>query len=111
MNGTEDSRMTPLALQVDDPVAWLERHDKGEELADTVNYLLRVNRTAEAVLCLEAHIGYTAPIRARVDGWDGPWAYIVMALSRSRDAYHVELALGMLRENVSMRRPKGAQGK
>jgi hypothetical protein len=81
----------PLSLRVTDPAAWLERHDRDSELHETLTRLLDGLRVAEAVLCLEWHIGRTAPIRDQVAGWDAPaWAMAVAQLSGNRTRWTVE---------------------
>lgn len=97
----------PLALRVTDPVLWLEHNDRDPELHETIEHLMRVNRHAEAALCLRSYIGRTAPVRAQVDGWDGPWAWAVAVVAHDVNAGAIHVALDLLKTTVSIPREKG----
>lgn len=93
-----------------DPVAWLNRHDHDKEFHETIRVLLHPAGTgrpkvAEAVLMLEHYIGTTAPVRAQVDGWGDEWAHAVTHLSNSRSVSQVRAVQHLLRATTS--KPKG----
>lgn len=94
----------PLSLRVQDPVAWLVRHDRDPELHETVSSLLAAGRVPEAVLFLEWHIGRTAPVRCRVKGWDGQsWEAITRQLSNYRSHQAISRVLYCLLNYLSER--------
>lgn len=106
MNGAPTGDV-PLSLRVSDPAEWLKTHDHSLELHRTIRYNLAQNRVAEAVLCLEWHVGRTAPVRAMVGGWDGPaWTQAVSNLVRNRTPLECRRLLKLLKELKSTPRPK-----
>lgn len=103
MNGDIQTGGVPLNLRVTDPVLWLEYNDRHPDMHSAVAILLRDNRVAEAVNCLQTYIGRTAPIRAQVDGWGGSWKWAVTALSTG-SVEGVRVTLGLLATNESTKR-------
>lgn len=100
----------PLSLRVTDPVEWLKTHDLNPELHRTVRHNLANGRLAEAVLCLEWHIGRTFLVRAQVDGWDAaPWGVAVANLVRNRTPLECRKILKLLKELKSTPRTKGSK--
>jgi hypothetical protein len=90
---------------VQDPVAWLQRHDHDLELHQTVKTLLDGHRPSEAVLILEQYIGATAPVRARVVGWGNEWDKAVRDLSQCRSIRQVRTVQHLLRTVKTERLP------
>lgn len=91
------------ALEVDNPAAWLERLDHDPEMHATIRRLINPTggllRTAEAVLLLEAHIAYTAPVRSLQPGWGDEWARAVTDLSDCRSVAQIRSVCKLLRAN------------
>lgn len=100
----------PLSLRVTDPVEWLRTHDLNPELHRTVRHNIAAGRAAEAVLCLEWHIGRTALVRIQVDGWEEiPWGLAVTNLVRNRTPLECRKILKLLKELKSTPRLKGTK--
>lgn len=105
MNEPTGPDAVPQSLRVDNPVGWLERHDRDPELHWTVRRLLSTDRVAEAVTFLEWHIGQTATVRARVAGWDTEvWASAVQRLSQFRSRNDVRAIKRLLKETRTTER-------
>jgi hypothetical protein len=104
VNGDSKTGGVPLSLRVNDPVEWLATADRDVELHATIRHLLDDFRLPEAVMCLEWHIGRTAPVRAQVEGWDGPWVDAVADLARNRSVRECRSILRLLKTTKSTRK-------
>lgn len=110
-NKTEEGEMdlergNKSTAAVQDPVAWLNRHDHDPEFHATIKSLLHpagggAPRRAEAVLMLEQYIAWTTPIRARVFGWGNEWNTAITELSNYRSLPQIRTVQHLLKATTS----------
>lgn len=87
MEGPKPTVAGALPTKIEDPCRWLALRDRDPELHRTIRHNLVNLRVAEAVQCLEWHVGRTAMVRSAVDGWDcDTWRTAVADLARNRTA-------------------------